>query len=268
MNGLRPNKYQYSVRLLLPLLRIMQGKPSSLSHDAELLLDGAPLAPCVMNAQHIPTDSSFFIVFNHYDRPGLGAWWVIAPIATTIAMHRACAPREIHVMMAREWYYPNGFNHWVKQPFTRWFFGQFAKAYGCIGLPPALNMEQFRGQGASALRHTLTLTHAQPPEIVAVSPEGNTGNNLGLCHPPRGTGLMLMLLTYETLPFLPIGIFENDEERIHINVGEPFHITISHPLSKEERDQEASRQVMIQIGKLLPEHMHGVYRHDIQAPLP
>ena len=246
----------------------MQGKPSSLSHDAELLLDGAPLAPCVMNAQHIPTDSSFFIVFNHYDRPGLGAWWVIAPIATTIAMHRACAPREIHVMMAREWYYPNGFNHWVKQPFTRWFFGQFAKAYGCIGLPPALNLEQFRGQGASALRHTLTLTHAQPPEIVAVSPEGNTGNNLGLCHPPRGTGLMLMLLTYETLPFLPIGIFENDEERIHINVGEPFHITISHPLSKEERDQEASRQVMIQIGKLLPEHMHGVYRHDIQAPLP
>jgi hypothetical protein len=220
-----------------------------------------------MDPQNIPTDSSFLIVFNHYDRPGLGSWWVIAPIVTTIAMHRVCEPREIHIMMAREWYYPKGFDHWVKQPFTRWFFGQFAKAYGCIGLPPALELEQFRGQGASALRQALTLTHAHPPGIIAVAPEGNTGSNLGLCHPPRGAGLMLMLLTYGTIPFLPIGIFEDADERIHINMGKPFHLTISRQLSKEERDQESSRQVMIQIGKLLPERMHGVYRHDIQDPL-
>ena len=256
-------RYTYSICLFSPAIRVLLGIRSSLSHDAALLLRGADPAPCVLNAENIPADSPFFVVFNHYDHPGLGSWWGIAPIVATIAAHRTCEPHEIHLMMAREWYYPSGFDHWVKQPLTHWFFGQFAKTYNGIGLPPALDMEQFRGQGASAIRHALALTRANPPEIIAVSPEGNTGSNLGLCRPPHGAGLMLMLLTYDAIPFLPVGIFQDKTERVHVNFGKPFRLNVPRQLSKAERDREASRQVMIQIGTLLPERMHGVYRQDI-----
>ena len=168
-------------------------------------------------------------------------------------------------MMAREWHYASGFNHWVTQPLSRWLFGQFAKTYGGIGLPPALDLAAYRGQGATTIRHALALIHADPPALIAVSPEGNTGPNCGLCQPPHGAGLMLTLLTHDTIPFLPVGIFEDDDQVINVNFGAPFKINVSRRLSKEERDCEAARQVMIQIGKLLPERMWGIYRQDIQA---
>ena len=263
----RPSQYHYSFRLLLPFLRVLQGKPSVLSRDAELLLCGADPAPCVLNAQNIPSDSSFLVVFNHYDRPGLGAWWGIAPFVVAIASHRTREPRQVHVMLAREWYIPNGFDHQVKQPLTRWFFGKFAKTYDCIGLPPALDLPEFRGQGATAIRRALALTHANPPELLAVSPEGNTGNDLGLCHPPHGAGLMLLLLAYETIPFLPVGIFQDENERVHVNFGKPFTLNMPQHLSKEERDRQATHRAMVSIGRLLPERMQGVYRQDIQAEL-
>lgn len=231
------------------------------------MLRGAHPAPRVLNTHNIPPDTSFIVVFNHYDRPGLGAWWCLAPLVVAIAAQRAREPREIHFMMAREWHFTNGIDHWVKQPLTRWFFGQFAKTYDCIGLPPALDSEEYRGQGASAIRRALALTRVDPPEIIAVSPEGNTGENQNLCHPPRGAGSMLMLLAHDTLPFLPVGIFEDDDHIITVNFGAPFRLNVPNRLSKAERDSEAARQVMIAIGKLLPERMWGIYHQDIQNAL-
>ncbi len=258
------SRHRYSVRLLPPLIRVLFGVRSSLSRDAACLLEHYQPAPRVLNAHNIPVDSSFLVVINHYDRPGLGAWWGVAPILTTIAARRTREPREVHFMMAREWHF-SGIIHRIKQPLTRWLFGQFAKTYDCIGLPPALDLDEYRGQGASAIHHALTLTRQNPPELIGVSPEGNTGKNLGLCQPPRGAGLLLMLLTHDTIPILPVGIFEDDEQIINVNFGKPFHIAVPHRLSKTQRDREAARQVMVQIGKLLPERMWGVYRHEIQT---
>lgn len=262
------SRYHYSLHLLPPLIRILFGIRSSLSRDAALLLRGANPSPRALNTHTIPPDSPFLVVFNHYDRPGLGAWWGIAPIVTTITAHRTREPREVHFLMAREWVFPTGFDRWVKQPLIRWFFGQFAKTYECIGLPPALvDSNEFRGQGATAIRRALALTRRNPPALIGVAPEGNTGENLGLCQPPRGAGLMLMALTHETIPCLPVGIFEDAYQVIHVNFGAPFQIDVSPRLPKAQRDDESARQVMVQIGKLLPERMWGIYRHDIQTAL-
>lgn len=262
-----PAHYQYSLRLLVPAFRILLGIRSSLSRDSALMLRGAFPPPQTHHTENIPIDSPFFLVFNHYDRPGLAAWWCLAPLAVTINAHRTHEPREVHFMMAREWHFASGIDHWIKQPLTRWFFGQFAKTYDCIGLPPALDLPEYRGQGTSAIRHALALMHADPPEIVGVSPEGNTGENLGLCQPPHGAGSMLMLLTHDTIPFLPVGIFEDTDKAININFGAPFQISVSNQLPKTQRDCQAARQVMIEIGKLLPERMWGIYRQDIQNTL-
>jgi hypothetical protein len=257
-------RYRYSLRLLEPLARILLGIPSPISRDAALMLQGAHSAPRTLHTENIPIDSSFFLVFNHYDRPGLSAWWGLAAIPVTIAAHRPREPRQVHFMMAREWHYPSGFNRWVTQPLTRWFFGQFARTYGCIGLPPALELDEYRGLGAVAIRRALALTRKTPPELLGVSPEGNTGCDLGLCKPLRGAGLMLLFLTHNTIPFLPVGIFEDENKTINVNFGAPFKLDLPGGLSKEERDNQAARQVMVQIGKLLPERMWGDYREEIK----
>src|SRR5919109_959659 len=113
MNNSASPRYTYSVpRLLLSFIRVLIGIPSSLSRDSQLLLQGAHPEPRALNIENIPPDSPFVLTLNHYDRPGLGAWWGAATIASAIGTRRTREPREIHMMMAREWWYPSGFGHW------------------------------------------------------------------------------------------------------------------------------------------------------------
>lgn len=249
----------YSLRLLVPILRVLLNRPSSISHDAALLLRGARPAPRVLNIENIPASAPFLLILNHYDRPGLGAWWGGAVIATTIAAR--CA-REIRLVMAREWWYPDGFGRRVKQPLTRWAFGKIARAYGILMLPPVL--EAYRGQGGVDVRRVIAATRGDPPALVALAPEGRTGPNLALCQPPAGAGLFLLMLTHDALACLPAGIFEDAANTLTVNFGAPFKLAAPKNLSKEERDGAAARQAMIEIGKLLPQKMWGVYRGEIQ----
>jgi hypothetical protein len=256
--------YRYSLRLLIPFLCALGGRRSSLSADTALLLQGAHPSPRVLTPENIPPHSPFVLTINHYDRPGFGAWWAIAVLVTTIAAQRTREPREIHFAMAREWWYPRGFGKWVKQPLTRWCFGQIGKAYGTIRLPPALDSGEFRGQGTLAIRGALALTRQENPELVGIAPEGETGAGLGLRKPPPGAGLFLLLLTYDHIPILPAGIFEDDANTLTIRFGAPFDLCVPRALSRDERDADAARQVMVAIGRLLPERMWGAYREEIR----
>lgn len=257
-----PRHYPYPPHLLvLPALRVLLGIPSSPSRDAALLLRNVRPTPRVLNAENIPSDSPFVLVVNHYDRPGLGAWWVGSVLLCAVAARRTREPRELHLTMAREWWYPRGFGRVVKQPFTRWFFGQVAKAYGIITLPPVV--EEYRGQATLAVRGALALTRGDHPQMVGLAPEGRTGPNLSLCEPPAGAGLFLLMLTRDTLPCLPAGIFEDDTFALTANFGAPFHLRVPRALPRDARDRAAARRVMVEIGKLLPERMWGVYREEI-----
>ncbi len=265
MRTMSAARYRYSVRLLPRLVRLALGGPSSLCADTAALLQGASPPPRALNPQHIPASQPFVLTFNHYDRPGLGAWWGAGAMAQAVAARRTGAPREIHLAMAREWWYPTGFGKWIKQPLTRWFFGQLGKAYGLIRLPPVLGHDEFRGEGAWAIRQALTLTRRDPPELIGIAPEGATGAGLALCTPPHGAGLFLLLLTRDRIPILPAGIFEDEAQTLTVNFGAPYQLAVPRALPRAARDCQAARQVMVAIGKLLPARMWGVYRADIAA---
>ncbi|MCX7838204.1 MAG: hypothetical protein N2559_01925, partial [Anaerolineae bacterium] len=217
-----------------------------------------------LDVHHIPPQSSFILTVNHYDRPELAAWWGIAAMVTAVAAHRTAEPRDVHFAMAREWWYPRGVGKWFKQPFTRWFFSRISRAYGTIPLPPALEMEEFRGQGALAIRRALALMRGERPALFGIAPEGRTGPNLALCRPPRGAGLFLLMLTHDRIPILPVGLYEDDNDRVlTVRFGAPYALRVPRDLPRDERDEVAARRVMTEIGKLLPARMWGVYREEI-----
>ena len=171
----------------------------------------------------------------------------------------------MRLAMTREWWYPGGLGRAVKQPLTRWFFGQLARTYGMFLLPPVLGNDEFRGEGALAVRRALALTRGEHPQSVGLAPEGHTGAGSALCQPPPGAGLFLLMLTHETLPILPAGIFEDDADSVlTVRFGAPFPLCASRSATRDERDAQAARQVMIQIGRLLPENMWGAYREEIR----
>ncbi len=265
MDNSSPPRYAYPYRLLLiPALKVLFGIPSSISRDSAAMLTGARPTPRVLNTENIPPDAPFVLTLNHYDRPGLAAWWGPATIICAIAARRTREPRDLRLAVAREWWYPRGLGRAVKQPLTRWFFGQIAKTYGMFQLPPVIDSTEYRGEGALAIRRALALTRGDQPQSVGLAPEGRTGENQALCKPPEGAGLFLLMLTHETIPILPAGIYEDDTDRVlTVRFGAPFQLCVPRGMPREERDAQAARQVMVQIGRLLPERMRGAYREDI-----
>ncbi|CAG0947645.1 hypothetical protein ANRL1_04379 [Anaerolineae bacterium] len=266
MNHATRSHYHHSIpRLFIPFLRAVLGIRSSIRRDGALLLQGAHPTPRVLNSENIPADSPFLLAVNHYDRPGLGAWWGAALIIGAIAARRPRDTRELHFTMAAEWWYPRGFGRVVKQPLTRLFFGQLAKAYGLLTLPPVV--EEYRGQAAPSIRRALTLVRGDAPELVGLAPEGHTGPNLALCEPPAGAGLFLLLLAHDQIPILPVGLYEDDDATLTAKFGAPFDLCVPRTLERAARDRKAVRAVMIAIGKLLPARMWGAYRDVIASDL-
>jgi hypothetical protein len=76
--------------------------------------------------------------------------------------------------------------------------------------------------------------------------------------------LFLELLAHNQIPLLPVGFFQDDENAMVANFGKPFKLNVARHLTREQRDGEASRQAMVEIGKLLPEKMWGEYTEDIR----
>ncbi len=259
-----PRRYPYPIlQLIPPALRILCGIPSSLSRDVAPLVKGIRPVPRVLGTENIPSDTPFVLVLNHYDHPGLGAWWGPAVAVCAIAVQRTREPRDVRLLMAREWWYPPGIGRMVKQPLTHWFFGQLAKTYGAVLVPPIIGNHEMRGQGTAGVRHALALTRGDHPQSVGVAPEGRTGENQALGLPPPGAGLFLLMLTHETIPCLPLGIYEDENLALTVKFGVPFLLCIPRQLERAERDRQAARAVMVEIGRLLPERMWGAYREQV-----
>lgn len=262
------SRYPYPFpQLVLPALRVVLGRSSSISRDASLMVGGIRPAPRVLGADNIPAAAPFVLVMNHYDRPGLGAWWGLLVVVNAIANRRTHQPRDIHIAMTREWWYRRGFGRAFKQPVTRWFFKRLAMSYGMVLFPPIVGNGELRGEGTIGVRHALALTRADPPQMVGIAPEGRTGEYGALCRPPRGAGLFLMALSRKEIPLLPAGIFEDEERVLSVRFGEPFRLSVNRTLPRELQDDQAMCDVMVKIGMLLPERMWGVYHSEIRKEL-
>ena len=101
--------YQNVPRTLVPLLyHLFTGAPASLSATATHLFDAVTPPPRILGADLIPRTGPFILIFNHYESTRAAAWWGPLLMARALAAQRMDAPRELRVVMTREWWYPPG----------------------------------------------------------------------------------------------------------------------------------------------------------------
>ncbi|MBI4670170.1 MAG: hypothetical protein HY741_00685 [Chloroflexi bacterium] len=214
--------------------------------------------PRVLDVQCIPAADPFLLVFNHYETARVAAWWAPLLAANVIAAQRVETSREIHFVMAREWWYPGGFGRYVKQPLMQWLLARFARVYDFVTVPPILDAISTRGEGAGGVRRALALTRGDTAALVGIAPEGHSGPNGQLCEPPAGAGIFLLWLAREKIPLLPLGIYE-DSATLTLRFGAPFYLQDSRALDRTERDRAATVRVMGALAALLPEALRGMY---------
>lgn len=255
---LRNPLFDLPARVLPTLAEILRGQPASVSRLGGRFLRASENPPRIENGENIPADTPFVLVFNHYESTRVAAWWAPLFASYVIAARRTHAPREPRFVMAEEWWYAGGWGRAVKQPLTRWFFRRAARVYGMVLVPPILEGFINRGEGTAGVRAALSLTRGDNPQTVGIAPEGRTGPGGALCEPPPGAGLFLLLLTHDTVPCLPMGVYEQDGV-LTLKFGAPFQLAAPRRRARDERDRAAAARVMQELARLLPESLRGFY---------
>ncbi|MFQ6016498.1 MAG: lysophospholipid acyltransferase family protein [Anaerolineae bacterium] len=254
-------RYPIPPRLFLAeVWSILRDKRRSLSQDVASALSIVRPRPQVCHAHHIPADGPFAVVMNHYCREGLDVWWSAALVTWAIYQQRP-GGEEVRWVMTSEWFFQNPLRRWFQTPLTRWFFNGIANMYGFITMPPMVAGSGRVGERAQAVRRTLAEV-ARRGGVIALAPEGGDVDHMGLTRTPPGVGRFMLLLCRAGLPLLPAGLAER-EGRLEVSFGPPFFLEVEPGLSKEERDRQASEQVMVAIGRLLPQELWGEYAQEI-----
>lgn len=255
------SSYPYPLTIVLPAMaRLLAGQPSSLAALAHSLVAGIEPGPQVQGRENIPSQQPFIAIWNHFENSRVDAWWGPLVLADAVALARPAAPREMRILMTREWWYPDLFGRTLKGPLTRWLFRRLAKSYGMVLVPPVLDTVSTRGQGIGAVRQALAVTRDWPPQLVGLAPEAGTGPGGTLRKPPSGVGLFLSLLSDGRIPLLPAAWYEDLQPGIVARFGMPFLLDPpSRLLGRRERDRRLIEQAMCAIAALLPPQLRGVY---------
>jgi hypothetical protein len=149
----------------------------------------------------------------------------------------------------------------VITPITRFFFRRLAQVYGFTSMPPMPPDPAEVEARAQAVRRVLEYARRSANPVIGLAPEGRDGpiDQPGvLVEPPLGVGRFVLQLTRLGLPISPAGIFETDS-RLCIRFGQPYGLDIPQGLKPDERDQQASREIMLHIADLLPPGLRGAY---------
>jgi hypothetical protein len=226
-------------------------KRRAFSRDAQVAVSQLRPEPEILGTDHIPRHGPCLVTCNHYNRPGLGAWWIALAIAAAVAPCRAPeADREMYWVMTAAWTFPE--SRWrrrVLTPLTRWAFARAAYVYGFVTMPPMPPAPQELEVRAAAVRRTLRLARrlADSGGMIGLAPEGqDVTERLG--QPPPGAGSFVALLVRAGLPVLPVGVGERGG-RLVVSFGPPF--TPSIPTRRADRDGAVAGQVMTAIARQL-----------------
>jgi 1-acyl-sn-glycerol-3-phosphate acyltransferase len=232
------------------------GRRRDLPADVAAALTAVRPPPQVRGDHHVPAEGSFVLVLNHYERLGLKVFWSGCLASHAVAQRRA-RHKAVRWLMTSEWY--NARLGPIPAPVlvSRLLFRRLGRVYGLVIVPRAAERRVGR---AAAMRSILNIVRGSD-EPIGLFPEAiGTGR---LIQPPPGLGSFLLLLSSHGLPILPAGAFE-DAGRLTVSFGPPFHIDVPRSALRADKERLASQQVMVAIGRLLPEELWGVYAAAIR----
>ena len=211
----------------------------------------------ILGGENIPQSGPCLITFNHYYRPGFGAWWLALAIAAVV-------PVEMHWIMTGEltypgkWYAPRG------RTGSRWLLSRFGKIYGHTSMPPMPPRPKDAEARAQAVREVLAYVKEHPHAILGLAPEGGDHPGGRLSWPAAGAGRFGLLLAGQGLRTVPVGAYEA-EGALSLSFGPAYRVGAAHELSvprglsPDNKDRQAAKVIMEHIARQLPSHLRGEF---------
>ena len=239
----------------LPALQVawsaLLKRPRSFRQDACRIIAAAEIPLHVRGGEHIPQHGPALITFNHYHRPGFGAWWLALAIG-------ALAPAEIHWTMTAAWTETGDPAAKLRAAISRWLFPRLAHIYGFTAMPP-MPPRPFEVEArARAVRQVLAAARLQPPPVIALAPEGKDMPGGVLSGPPPGAGRFLLHLSRLGYPIHPVGAYE-EAQALCLSFGPAYTLEIPPGLASQEADRQATQVVMQAIARQLPARLRGEF---------
>jgi hypothetical protein len=246
-----PN-YSYPLRLAPGLIAdlLFSGK-RSFRKDGLACLQRLEPPLRLLGEENIPRGGPCLITFNHYYRPGFGAWWMALAIAATV-------PVDIHFVMTGELTFPGKWYAPLGMAGSHWLLRRFGKIYGFTTMPPMPPRPLDAAARSRSVRAALTYAKNHPQDIIGLAPEGGDQPGGVLTWPPAGAGRFVLLLAEQGFPILPVGCFEEDGS-FCLRFGEPFELAVPGNQSADVRDRAAAEMVMQAIARQLPTRLRGVF---------
>jgi hypothetical protein len=209
----------------------------------------------VLGDENIPRSGPCLITFNHYYRPGFGAWWLALAIAAVV-------PVEMHWVMTGELTYPGKWYAPLGMAGSRWLLSRFGNIYGHTTMPPMPPRPQDVEARARAVREVLSHIKEHPHAILGLAPEGGDHPGGRLSWPAVGAGRFGLLLAGRGLRFAPVGAYEAEGALClsfgpAYRVGAVHELSIPRGLSPDEKDRQVAKIVMEHIARQLPSHLRG-----------
>jgi 1-acyl-sn-glycerol-3-phosphate acyltransferase len=257
LHSAAPPQYKFPKPQLAWLgVDLLFGRRRSLLRDCETFLRTNPYPRRVEGIDHVPASPPFVIVANHYGRPGLRPYHSGLVITGLLAQARP-AVSHMRWVITSEWFGRRLGPVPIPPAIYRWTFRRVAKLYGSAIMPRRTGEVVAR---AAVLRG---IVRALQHEVVGLMPEA--GGSGTLRQPLEGSGLFLESLARRGVPIVPAGLWD-DGDTLVVSFGPPLALT-SAGEDRREQDRAAAEQMMVAIGRLLPERQWGVYREAIQRSL-
>lgn len=230
---------------------LLSGGRRSFRDDARACVAGLRPPLRLLGEGNIPERGPCLITFNHYSRPGFGAWWLALALAATV-------PAEMRFVMTNELTFPG---RWYGPPgrlLSRWLLKRFSKIYGFMSVPPMPPRPQDVAARARAVRAVLAYSRANPGAILGLAPEGMDSPGGVLARPPSGVGRFIFWLAGPGSRIVPVGAFEQDGA-FCLHFGEAYFLEAPSARSVDEKDRLAATVVMQAIACLLPTPLRGEF---------
>jgi 1-acyl-sn-glycerol-3-phosphate acyltransferase len=235
---------------------LLFGWRRSLLRDCQTFLRTNPFPRRVEGIDHVPAAPPFVLVANHYGRPGLRPYHCGMIVTGLLAQARPTLP-HIRWAITSEWFGRRLGPVPIPPSLYRWTFRRVARVY------PLAIMPRRAGEVVARAAVLRDIVRALRHEAVGLMPEA--GGSGTLRQPLEGSGLFVASLVRRGVPVIPVGLWD-DGETLVVSFGPPLALA-STGKDRLEQDRSASEQMMVAIGRLLPERQWGVYREAIQRSL-